>query len=352
MHPTAPLGHRPELDGLRGLAVLAVVAFHAGAPVGRGGWLGVDVFFVLSGFLITTLLLEERAATGRVALGAFYARRALRLLPAVLALLAVLGLLVAAGLVGARFIEAAPWVLLYIANWQRVVGESTPLVHLWSLSVEEQFYVLWPLALLALLRLLPSPRHHALVLGVAVVGIAVARTGLYATEAISAERAYFGSDLRADALLLGCLLAVARCAGWTERVALWIRRALWPALAGLAVVLVLPASPFGGYGPLLFGPVDGAAFVVVAAVVTMPAVLPWLRWQPLVRLGVLSYAVYLWHLPVMWLLPSPIGRLAVGVPVSLVAALVSRRLIEEPALRLKQRFERTCVQEPVGVVAA
>jgi len=146
--------------------------------------------------------------------------------------------------------------------------------------------------------------------------------------------------VRADALLLGCALALAHREGWLERIAVRVRTLVWPAVALLAVVAVAPASPFGGIGPLLFAPVDAAAAVVVAGVVVTPRSFPILRWRPLTHVGVLSYAFYLWHVPVMLLLGfSPWLKLLVAVPLSLAAAAVSRHVVERPALRLKQRFQ-------------
>jgi peptidoglycan/LPS O-acetylase OafA/YrhL len=336
------LGYRPELNGLRALSVLAVAVFHTNLGILQGGWLGVDLFFVLSGFLITTLLLEERDENG-IRLGAFYARRALRLLPALAALLGFLMLLVTVGAASSSTTRDVPWVLSYIANWRPAVGGGRgPLTHLWSLSVEEQFYVVWPLVLVGLLR--ASVPARRLVIGLAGVAgtIAIVRTGLFIAHVITPERAYFGSDVRADALLAGCLLAVVRHAGWASHIERYVRTLLWPAVAGLVVIAFVHASPFARTGPLLFGPVDGAALVVVAGLVLFPHRFRALRWRPLVELGKLSYAFYLWHVPVMVVFGmSPVLRLVLGLPLTLVASIASRFLVEQPMLRWKRRFERT-----------
>ena len=348
------LGHRPELDGIRGVAVLAVAAFHTGLRVLPGGWLGVDLFFVLSGFLITSLLLEERSATNRIEYRDFYVRRALRLLPALAVLLAVLADAVVIGIATRSDVRDVPWVLGFATNWAYAGGRAFgPLTHLWSLAVEEQFYLLWPIVLVGLLRYVPSPRRQlSVVVGVAAT-IALTRSALYAIDVMSARRAYFGGDVRADALLLGCALAIAHREGWLEQIATRVRALLWPAVALLAVVAIAPASPFGGIGPLLFAPVDVAAAVVVAAVVITPRSFPILRWRPLTYVGMLSYAFYLWHVPVMLVLGfSPVLKLLVAIPLSLAAAAVSRHLVERPALRLKRRFQPMRAFESKAVAGA
>ena len=338
----APLQHRRELDGLRAVAVLAVAVFHTGLPLLRGGWVGVDVFFVLSGFLITTLLLEERDRVGRIDLPAFYVRRALRLLPALAALLVAVAGTVVIGAVSSSVLDDVGWIVLYLGNWPAALGgELGPLSHLWSLALEEQFYVVWPLAMLALLRWVPNERRRVVAVGGVVVTIALVRTGLYVAGAVSGSHAYFGSDLRADGLLLGCTLGLAHRAGLLARAAAVLQRLVLPAVILLVAVALFPTEPFEGIGPLLFLPVDLAAALVIGAVVTRPGA--WwsapLRWEPAVRLGVLSYAFYLWHVPVMKLIDlTQWQQLVIGLPLTLVAAIVSRHLVELPALKLKSRF--------------
>ena len=178
------LGHRRALDGLRGVAVLAVLGFHGGVPFMRGGFLGVDVFFVLSGFLITSLLYEEWRRTGAIRLRAFYMRRVLRLLPALILLLLALTIY-AIWLPWpdqrARLRAEIAFTLLYVANWAlafRLVPDLGFLAHAWSLAIEEQFYLVWPLALLLLLRSgVRLPRVIALVM-LAIVASAAWRAAL------------------------------------------------------------------------------------------------------------------------------------------------------------------------------
>jgi peptidoglycan/LPS O-acetylase OafA/YrhL len=197
----------PSLDGLRGLAILAVMLNNARYL--PGGFLGVDIFFVLSGFLITALLLQEWQRTGTIRLGAFYARRALRLLPALFALLALV--LVAPGLF---YLAAPPWkdaaiAALYATNWVNAFSlrNMAILDHTWSLTVEEQFYVLWPPLVPVLLALRVRRRW---ILSMVLLGISVStslRLLLWDGPA-SIKRLYYGLGTRLDALLVGCLVAL------------------------------------------------------------------------------------------------------------------------------------------------
>src|SRR3954469_19950995 len=215
--------HLPALDGVRGVAVAGVLAFHGGVAALRGGFLGVDAFFVLSGYLITALLLGEERATGRIRLTGFWARRARRLLPALLVLLAAV-LAVSRFLLPPDELPAlrgdALAALLYVANWRLLhrgggyfaeTAAPSPLQHTWSLAIEEQFYLVWPLLLVALLGLVRGrdPRtRRAVVLGTCLAGAAasVATTVLLRGH-VDPDRLYYGTDTRAAALLVGAGLA-------------------------------------------------------------------------------------------------------------------------------------------------
>ena len=353
----------PALDGMRGVAVLLVVAYHgerALAP--RGGAIGVTMFFTLSGFLITTLLLLERERTGRIGLGRFYWRRALRLLPALVALVVVTSAYAAVTGNQERTLDAALPVLLYVGNWMRTLRDSEGLgllEHTWSLSVEEQFYLVWPLAVLGAAALVPRLRQAEAVLLLAVGGSVASllwRLQLWDPEQPrwSASRLYNGTDAVADQLLVGAALAAA--------LALWDRRAghraealelrssqpagdhavpqelpvpagasksrpvpvLDPApdrsgaltwLGGVAAPLALAYLVFvarvhpGGdgldndrryleWGSLTFA--LAAAVIVLAAVRAGDTWLPrLLSLPPLVAVGKVSYGLYLWHFPVI-----------------------------------------------------
>ena len=216
--------YQPALDGVRALAVTAVLVFHAGVAALPGGFLGVDAFFVLSGFLITSLLLGEYRRDGRIRLGGFWLRRARRLLPALLLLVAFVaiafrGVLTTLDLRLLR--DDALAALGYVANWRMIyrgddyftqTAAPSPLQHTWSLGIEEQFYVLWPLIVVVVLWV--GARSRRLLFWLCVAGAAasaVACAVLY--DPFDVNRAYFGTDARAQALLIGCALAALLAGG-------------------------------------------------------------------------------------------------------------------------------------------
>ncbi|MER7841883.1 acyltransferase [Streptomyces sp. NPDC096040] len=343
------------LDGLRTVAVVLVVVYHVEPDLVPGGWVGVDVFFTISGFVITRLLVAEYARTGRIGLWSFYRRRWLRLMPALLVMCAVTALLSVAfslplfrGAWVAAVLAAGSVVNLVRAGDPGTYSDVTaPLGHTWSLGVEEQFYLAWPLLLLVLLR-------HATAR--AVLGWAVAlcvlpvlwRTVLW--DPTAAHRIYNGPDTRADQLLVGALLALvlARLRADDPRLALlrrWARRLCWPALALLGLIVwQIPITEAGGWDPVWYtvGFLVAAALsaCVVAALELCPQSWP----SRLLSLAApawvgrnLSYGMYLWHYPVIRLL-SNLGvhgdrLLPAGLAATLVAALASYTLIERPLLR-------------------
>ena len=353
-HPRQSEGFRPDLEGLRGVAILMVLLFHAGVPAISGGFVGVDVFFVLSGFLITGLLISERERTGRVSLRRFYARRARRILPAAtVALLAILVLswfmLPPIDIEGVSLDVAASAV--FVGNI-RFAAQATdyfaagiapsPVVHYWSLAVEEQFYLLWP-ALLILVTRGPRPRLGA---GITLIVMIVASLGssIVLTD-ISQPWAFFSLTSRAWQLGLGGLLAIAT-AGAVGTVAVgrlpgWLFTGA--GLLGLGMVVaslfvIDPATPYPGAWALL--PTIGAAAVIVAGLRSRAAGLVLDR-APLRFLGRISFSLYLVHWP---LLVLPAAGLAIGEELPLVerlalaglaiaVATASWRWIEEPIRR-------------------
>jgi peptidoglycan/LPS O-acetylase OafA/YrhL len=347
------LGHLPAVDGLRALSVAAVFAFHAGAL--PGGFIGVDVFFVISGFLITGLALAEMEGTGRFGLAGFWARRARRLLPALFLLVGtIIALVVATGTTRPGLPRDIVTTLTYVANWTKIQDdhdyfaayeEPSLLEHTWSLAVEEQFYVIWPLALVAVLWAVRqrADRVRPVVLGVSVV-IAGASTAwawwLAGTGRAPLNRLYFGTDTRAVGLAAGCILACVLARG--ERTG---DRAVGPigttaAAIGLGTLAVL-AVVLDGTQTWLYGP--GFAIVAAASVALVSAasgtgiVARALGRGPLPAIGKVSYGIYLWHWPIIVVLDSErtgLDGLALGavwIVATAAATAISWWLVERPA---------------------
>jgi peptidoglycan/LPS O-acetylase OafA/YrhL len=307
------LGHRPGLDGLRGVAILLVVASHLGVKhLEPLGGIGVTVFFTLSGFLITALLLGEIDQTGQVSVGSFYRRRFFRLAPAFLLMLAVVVPL-EVGLYGQAPYWWAP--LAEVSNWVSATqspGALLMLHHTWSLSIEEQFYVLWPLLMWASMRM--AGRRGVLIVAAGGIVLSMA-AGLLTTG----PRHSFGTDVNAVSLLAGCALA----ALMVDRTVIRAPRLAMPT----AVVLVAVAAVGHVPAPL----VPAATVLAIWTVSTRRT--DWLSWAPLRGAGRISYGWYLWNYPVA-LLAIRGGSSMLLVPlVSLGIALASWYLIEQPASR-------------------
>ena len=353
----------PGLDGVRALAVLAVMGFHAGASELSGGFLGVDIFFVLSGFLITDLLAVQYDRLGRVNLKSFWARRARRLLPA----LAVMLVIVTAA---ASVIEPAQETSMrlallaavtYTSNWYQILHHVSyfaelglfrsppPLDHLWSLAIEEQFYLIWPLILWFIILRLNGRRARVAATLIAAALSALAMALEYAPGDLSLV--YYGTDTHASALLIGAALALALpLETLVSASAAQVRRLDAAGVVGL-VVLAWAAGHFSGSDPAVY-PAGlvlaglGAAGLVVAAassgvIAAMTSLSP-LRW-----IGVRSYGIYLWHWPVIALAGAIVGsgttspRLwFIEAAVTIGLACASWQFIEAPILR--DGFRATC----------
>jgi peptidoglycan/LPS O-acetylase OafA/YrhL len=346
------LGYQPSIDGLRAVSVLAVILYHAELSWIPGGFLGVEVFFVVSGFLITALLVEERHHTGSVSLRGFWTRRARRLLPALYALVLVVPAVMlvfyrdAAGRLGGDVVAA----LFYVSNWWQILlqesyfaqaGRPPVLRHLWSLAVEEQFYILFPALFVWLLSRHGRDRTRNVLIGVAVAS-AIWMAVLYEPYT-DPSRVYFGTDTRLSGLLLGAALAVV----WTPwRTKATASRAAGPVLnvVGACALVVLmwffwrvnEFDPFVYRGGFLL--LDLCCVVLIAVLVHPSARLDrLLALPPLVWIGVRSYSIYLWHWPIFMVtrpeLDLPFGDLpvmAVRVGLTLVAAELSYRYVEQP----------------------
>jgi peptidoglycan/LPS O-acetylase OafA/YrhL len=343
-----------------------VLAFHTGAGWAAGGFLGVDLFFVLSGFLISGLLVAEWERRQQVSLRRFYARRALRLLPAVLVLCAVLLIIgpVATGVDARNALwKGVAGTVFYFANWQQAFG-LLPLFqltdHTWSLAIEEQFYLVWPPVLLLTLtwarrrRLDPITAAITVALALAAAS-ALLRLALW-HGAASVDRLYYGTDTRADSLLIGAGLGLAFATG---RLA-WGRRLL-PALAPWALIGILvifgfvhredPALYLGGLtaiaalGAIVIGGVALAPDSPVGRLLALPQ---------LVAIGRISYGIYLWHWPIFrYLHEAELGlgwweTQLVRIAVTLGVATTSFFVVERPLLRLRHRFDPPVASRRTG----
>jgi len=366
------LPHEPGLDGLRGLAVAAVVGYHLGLSWMKGGFLGVSLFFTLSGFLITNLLLVEREATGSVGLGAFWGRRARRLLPAAYVGMAMA--LVFAALAGRpeQLIHLPGDLLaavLYIANWRFILAHSaygagylapSPILHYWSLAIEEQLYLVLPVLVLVVTRRRASRARLAAAVGALMV--ASAGVTLLLRPGADANRIYFGTDTRMFELFAGVLLALAirfpavggrprrssrplaalGVAAMTATLVLWTTVAegdRWLYRGGLWVVAALSCGLI--VGALQPGSVGGA-----------------LRWPALLALGRVSYGVYVYHWPLFLLLDGERTRLhglalvVVRLAATGVVAWASHRYLEQPIRQRRWRPSRTMLALAPVVPAA
>jgi peptidoglycan/LPS O-acetylase OafA/YrhL len=355
---------RPDIEGLRAVAVIAVLLFHVGLPGAGGGFVGVDVFYVISGFLITGLLLREGEASGKVDLLAFYARRMRRLLPAALVVIVVTLAASAMILSPLRLTEVAgdaAAAALYVSNFRFAleatdylsVGAPSPLLHYWSLSVEEQFYLAWPLILLIAARLL-SLRF----VGLFVLILAVASFGLslYWTST-SPAWAFFSPVTRAWELAAGAFLAVGllRLPRRTPR--LLASLAVWAGLALIVagVLAISDETRFPGLAALL--PVLGSVLVILGGMngPTLPGRL--LASPPARYVGRISYSLYLWHWPIIILVPIALGtddltvRLALA-GVAVIVAMISTEVIEQPFRRAAGLAKRSRGTVQLGLAAS
>jgi len=375
----------PALDGLRAVGLLLIMGFHFGIHAMPGGFVGVDVFYVLSGYLITGLLLGEWARAARIKLGAFWLRRARRLLPALLVVLVVVTLVVRfaypAGLYpNLRMADLSA--LFYFSNWWQIAasgnyfvatGAVSPLTHTWSLAVEEQFYLVWPLVVVAVLHLgRKFDRGIELLLGVSLVGVVASATemALLYHPGANITRLYFGTDTHAQSILVGAVLAcvltlVQRRRGLDgmaptarsgpARVALTV-----VGLAGFAGTLALTYALTGtaalAYrGGFLLSALSAAAIILGAVCVAGGPLARVLSLRPMVWIGTVSYGAYLWHFPVFIELDAGrtgrtgLSLLVLRFAVTFVLAGLSYYLVERPVM--EGTFWRTLTAAGPALVA-
>ena len=400
------LAHIRGLNGIRALSVLAIIAFHSGLSWIPGGYYGVDAFFALSGFLITTLLLREWVGSGTIGLRRFWGRRARRLLPALFLLVGVIGVVMAtmpSVFSRPHAFESALWTVFYASNWYQIhagvpyfslSSQPSPWVHTWSLAIEEQFYLLWPIVLLVVLgvgtgqrsaaaswrnriRLLAlrppalieperAKRRRLLLLFV------LACLGALASGALMAHlaphgydaRAYYGTDTRAQALLVGASLAVGVTLwGRTGRRSRPGRLASGLALAGGAGTAALWAttaetSTFAFRGGFLAASLAAGAVIFGCVFAPRSLMVRLLELPPLPYLGRISYGMYLWYWPT--LLVTSGGRLdwntyelfALRVALTVALAALSFELVEKPIRSGALRRLRMATVAPIGAAAA
>ncbi|MFN8022315.1 MAG: acyltransferase family protein [Acidimicrobiales bacterium] len=359
------LEHQPALDGLRAVAVTLVLLFHGGFSWMTGGYVGVSVFFTLSGYLITTLLLVEHERSGTVRLGRFYARRMKRLLPASLLCLGAVTVAAAAGafdefpalrrdLLGALF-QVANWVKLlgdasYADLTNATLGRVAPLEHYWSLAIEEQFYWLWPLVVLGLFRLRRrgGGRLDPVAGGIAALTAVSVVAAPWIAHVWGADAAYWATPARAGEILVGATLAVAlrhrTGSGASLPSGVW-----WCAVAGLAVVGWAAVSWPSDHGPAYEGWLPMFALASAAVILGLQVSSPvrqLLSLRPVVWVGTVSYGLYLYHWPLFAVLTADrVGTdgtalFAVRLAVTVVAAAVSSWLVELPVRRWNPDWRR------------
>ncbi len=417
--PRPTLGHIRGLDGIRALSVLAIIAFHTGLNSVPGGFYGVDSFFVLSGFLITSLLLREWGGSGTIRLRRFWAGRARRLLPALFLLVATIGIVLAVVprlLQTPHIIGDAVSTIFYFSNWYSIHGgvtyfalssQPSPLLHTWSLAIEEQFYLVWPLVVLAVLKIGTSrqPRwsrdarrsaragHRVVPVlggGRLLVGapaerdvewtrrrrlhalFAVACLGSLGSAILMAflapngytTRAYYGTDTRAQALLVGAAIAIGLTLWREGSQRRWFTRsASVLAIAGVAGTAALwctttETSTFAFSGGFLVASLLAGAVVLGCAVAPRSLVVRLLELPPLPQWGRISYGVYLWYWPVLLVLTGqrlhwgvyPLFLARVGITVAIAA--ISYDFVEMPIRRGALRRWRSWIAAPIGAVAA
>jgi peptidoglycan/LPS O-acetylase OafA/YrhL len=367
------LSYMPALDGIRAVSILGIMFNHGGFAWAAGGIISVNVFFVLSGFLITLLLMKEWTKSSTIKLRAFWARRARRLLPALFVLLGGIGayaLWFAPSGNGSALRGDGLSALFYFSNWHQILtGQSyfvqvsalSPLLHTWTLAIEEQFYIVWPLVVLAVLKLSKSPR---VLLVVTVLGVAASalEMALLFHPGLDPSRLYYGTDTRAQDILVGAtagILLAGRGPSTNRRARSGYS---WLVVVAAAVFVwewskINGSSSFPYRGGFLVA--DVMVALVIVGVVKAPMGIPsrLLSLRPLTFVGRISYGLYLWHWPVFLVLNHARTGLenyslfAVRVAVTFVFAVLSWYLVETPVRQMTFGTWRSWAWVPAGIVA-
>ena len=351
-------GYYPALDGLRAVSILLVIEHHAPWHIAHpnllpGGYIGVDVFFVLSGFLITTLLMQEWYQSNAISLGNFYVRRVLRLFPALLLLLSVTATYAVFFARGSSkftlYLRGILPALFYSTNWVLAFNPEAQIGLLaitWSLAIEEQFYILWPPILVIALKFGIKPKRIAVALAIVVVLISLLRVWM-TFSGVSITRMYYGTDTRADSLLIGCLLSLILMKNAIPR-ALRNERTI-KVLAVLSIVaLAIFALTLKHTGKFLYLAGFSIISISVAFILLMifrspiQPLMTVLTYRPVVWIGRISYGLYLWHWPVrsfvLRLIPNGVISEVAYLGLSFLIATLSFYFLERRFLRLKKHF--------------
>lgn len=328
--------YNPALDGVRAVAIISVMIYHAARTALPGGWAGVDIFFVLSGFLITSIIAAEIEQTGALSFKNFYIRRFLRILPAFLVLIGIEIVMAVARLgwdTPADRAKAIVMAATYLMNWNRAFAlwPQADLGHTWSLSMEEQFYLLWPLLFATLLSKRPL-KWIAIIVG----AIVIWRSGLTLTGS-DPERTYNGFDTHADSLMIGCFIAL-----WKpdERMQAMASRAIViPVLALAAIFLFMPHRVHltQTIGLTLSAVLAGW---IILGLQRQTVISAFLANRSMVYVGRISYSLYLFHFPLIMFCERLHGwRKLIAIPLAFAIAALVYHYVERPALRLKSRFQ-------------
>jgi len=347
------LGYTKALDGLRGAAILGVMIFHADASFLKGGFIGVDIFFVLSGFLITTLLVQEFDGSGSVSLKNFYMRRVLRLGPALTVLLIVFCLasfmVLSEGRAHSNYVDALIS-LAHLSNWARAFSIHPPdfLGHTWSLSIEGQFYIVWPILLLMLLRV-SKKKRSVVVVSAAIAALSWIFRIYLSMNSTPITRLYNGLDTRADALMVGCTLGVVLSSGLVSENSNKMLQKLLVAIAPFSMACLFIFSVISDWRDpwmyyLGFFIIELLTTTLILDILINPVSITrklfemkWLTW-----VGSISYGLYLWHYPIYRTM-SALGfhRLTIvtsGSLLTVFVAALSFYAMERPILKFKKRF--------------